>query len=127
VFLELQSYLDVGLLLLRAITAVIFLSSGWSHVVQAQERSKSMGMSVPSTYLLGIVELLGGLSVLLGIYPQFGAILLIVVMLGAIYKKVAAWNTGFWGEKSMGWHYDLLLLIASMVILFSGGGAYRLV
>jgi putative oxidoreductase len=54
------------------------------------------------------------------------AIGLILIMLGAIQKKVAVWHTGFWGEKASGWHYDLMLLIMCLVILFTDGGRYVL-
>jgi putative oxidoreductase len=47
---------------------------------------------------------------------------LILIMLGAIQKKVFVWNTGFWGEKTYGWHYDLTYLVANLVILTTGGG-----
>jgi putative oxidoreductase len=37
------------------------------------------------------------------------------------------WHIGFWGDKTYGWHYDLLLLVASLVILTTGGGRLVLV
>ena len=57
---------------------------------------------------------------------QWAALGLILVMLGAIYKKVAKWHTGFWGEKSMGWHYDVLMIAMNLVIVTMGGGKYSL-
>lgn len=50
----------------------------------------------------------------------------VLVMLGAIQKKIFVWRTGFWGERSSGWHYDLLLAVASLVIATTGGGRYVL-
>jgi putative oxidoreductase len=47
---------------------------------------------------------------------------LILIMLGAIQKKIFVWHTGFWGEKSYGWHYDLMFVVMNLVIMFSGGG-----
>jgi putative oxidoreductase len=43
-------------------------------------------------------------------------------MLGAIQKKIFVWHTGFWGEKTYGWHYDLMLVMMNLVILFTNGG-----
>ena len=51
---------------------------------------------------------------------------LILVMLGAIQKKIFVWHTGFWGEKASGWHYDLMLVVMNIVIACSGGGKYVL-
>ena len=62
------------------------------------------------------------LGVALGVLTQVAALGLILIMLGAIQKKLFVWHTGFWGDKTYGWHYDLLLLVANLVILTTGGG-----
>jgi putative oxidoreductase len=114
---------DIALLLLRLMIAAIFATSGWAHATKPKERAESIDMSPSFTQLLGIVELLGAASVALGLFPEAGAILLVGVMIGAIYKKVFAWKTGFWGDDGQGWYYDLLYLVCSLVILTTGGGA----
>jgi putative oxidoreductase len=114
---------DVALLLLRLMIAAIFATSGWAHATKPEQRGESIEMTPPATLLLGVVELLGAASVALGLYPEAGALLLIGVMLGAIYKKIFAWKTGFWGEEGQGWYYDLLYLVCNLVILTTGGGA----
>ena len=52
------------------------------------------------------------------------AIGLILVMLGAIQKKIFVWHTGFWGEKASGWHYDLMFVLINLVIAFTDVGRY---
>ena len=47
---------------------------------------------------------------------------LILIMLGAIQKKIFVWKTGFWGKGGSGWHYDLMLLVMNLVIVVTGGG-----
>jgi putative oxidoreductase len=69
---------------------------------------------------------MGGLGVAFGVLTQLAAIGLILLMLGAIQKKIFVWHTGFWGEKSSGWHYDLMLLLMNFVIVCTGGGKYVL-
>jgi putative oxidoreductase len=123
-FPQLARFTDLGILLLRLLVAAVFLTSGWSHVTKAEERSKSIGMSKGFTVFLGVAELAGGLGVLLGILTQIAAIGLILVMLGAIQRKIFVWHTGFWGEKASGWHYDLMFVVMCLVILFTGGGRY---
>src|ERR1051326_9130258 len=105
-FPQLAQFTDLGLLLLRLMVAVIFLASGWSHVTKSAERAKSIGMSPGFTKFLGIAELAGGAGVAVGVLTQPAAAGLILVMLGAIQKKMFIWHTGFWGDKSSGWHYD---------------------
>ena len=113
---------DWSLLLLRIIVAVVFGSSGFSHLKSPAERAKSIGMPVPATIFIGVAELSGAIALAVGFLTQWAALGLILIMFGAIYKKIAEWHTGFWGEKSMGWHYDLLFVVMNLVILTTGGG-----
>ena len=115
-----------ALLLMRLVVALVFGTSGFSHLKSPQERAKSIEMSVPFTIFLGAAELLGAIALALGVFTQWAAIGLILTMLGAIYKKAVKWKTGFWGEKSMGWHYDLLFIVMNLVILTTGGGRFAL-
>ena len=41
----------------------------------------------------------------------------LIVIVGAIQKKIFVWHTGFWGERSFGWHYDLMLLVMNLVLV----------
>lgn len=125
-FPQLLQFQDLGLLLLRLMVAVIFVASGWSHVTKADERSKSIGMSKTFTLFLGTAEIAGSLGVAFGVLTQPAAIGLVLIMLGAIQKKIFVWKTGFWGEKTYGWHYDLMLVSMCLVILFSDGGKWVL-
>ena len=121
-FPQLFQFTDIGLLLLRLMVAVIFISSGSSDLKDPAGRSKSLGMSKGLTLFIGAAEIAGGLGVAFGLLTQLAAIGLIFIMLGAIYKKFFVWHSGFWGEKSSGAHYDLMLLVMSLVILLTNGG-----
>jgi putative oxidoreductase len=122
VFPQLAAYTDHALLFMRLMVAVVFVASGWGHVSHPKERGKSIGMSPAFTAFLGTSEIAGGLGVAFGVLIQLAAIGLILVMLGAIQKKIFVWHTGFWGEKSEGWHYDLLFVVMNLVILTTNGG-----
>ena len=113
---------DVGLLLLRLMLAAVFFDSGRNHLRNPAERSKSIGASTGFTVFLGSAELLGSVGVALGILTQLAAIGLILIMLGAIQKKIFVWKIGFWGGRAYGWHYDLMLLVMNLVIVTTGGG-----
>lgn len=125
-FPELAQYADLSLLFLRLMLAVVFATSGWSHVRDPRERGESIGMPPAVTAILGAVELAGATSVALGVYAQVGGLLLVAVMLGAIWKKIFVWKTGFWGDGGGGWYYDLLYLVGSLVIVTTGGGGWTL-
>ncbi|MGH7565745.1 MAG: DoxX family protein [Gemmatimonadota bacterium] len=126
-FPSLLEFSDLALFLLRVWIALLFGWSGWSHVRQPRERGKSIGMSPAVTAVLGAVELVGAVLLVVGLWIQIAAGLLVAVMLGAIAKKAFVWKTGFWGkESSQGWYYDALYLVCNLVFLATGGGSIGL-
>jgi putative oxidoreductase len=125
-FPQLARLTDLGLLLMRLMVGLVFVTSGYTHLKDPAARAKSIGMSTPFTIFLGIAEAAGGLGVAFGVLTQLAAFGLILIMLGAIQKKIFVWHTGFWGEQVPGWHYDLMLLLMNLVIAFTNGGAYVL-
>ena len=124
---QLLPFSDVALLALRLVIGAIFFESGRQHAGDPVGRAASIGFSPVITRMLGLAELAGALGVALGVLIQPAALGLMLVMMGAIQKKVFVWHTGFWGHKTYGWHYDLLLLIANLVILTTGGGRFVIV
>jgi putative oxidoreductase len=125
---RLLPYADVAVLLMRLLVGAVFVTSGWSHFRDPVTRAKSIGMSPGFTRFLGVAELAGGVGVALGILTQLAALGLILIMLGAIQKKIAVWHTGFWGKHGTdGWHYDLMLVMMCLVIATTAGGRYVLV
>ena len=125
-FPQLERFTDLSLLLLRLMVGLVFVTSGYSHLKDPETRAKSIGMSKPFTIFLGAAEVAGGLGVASGVLTQAAAFGLILIMLGAIEKKIFAWHTGFWGEKTSGWHYDLMFILMNLVIAATNGGAYVL-
>ena len=122
----LLQYSDEALLLMRLLVAIVFVTSGWKHATDPVARGKSIGKSPGFTRFLGVAELAGGLGVALGVLTQLAALGLILIMLGAIQKKIFVWHTGFWGKGSDGWHYELLFVAMCLVIATTGGGRYVL-
>jgi putative oxidoreductase len=120
----LYGHSDIALLVMRLLVGLIFVTSGWSHTKDPVTRGASIGQSPAFTRFLGIAELAGGLGIAFGVLTQLAAIGLILIMLGAIQKKIFVWKTGFWGKHSDGWHYDLMLIVMCLVIATSGGGRY---
>lgn len=123
IFPQLTRYSDIALLLLRLTVGAVFLSSGWRHLTNAEARSKDIGMSKGFTIFLGAAEFAGGLGVVSGVLAQLASLGLILVMLGAIQKKIFVWHTGFWGKSGTdGWSYDLMQVVMCLVIATTGGG-----
>jgi putative oxidoreductase len=101
---------------------VVFFESGRRHAGDPVGRAASIGLSPGLTRILGWAEMAAALGGGFGVLTQVAALGLMLVMLGAIQKKLFVWHTGFWGEKTYGWHYDLTYLVANLVILTTGGG-----
>jgi putative oxidoreductase len=123
---ELGQFADYGFLLLRLMVGVIFIYSGWNHLKDPAGRGKSIGMSKGFTFFLGAAEVAGSLGVMFGVLTQIAALGLIVLMLGAIQKKIFLWHTGFWGKNVYGWHYDLMMIVMNIVIAVTNGGRFVL-
>lgn len=117
-----MQYTGLALLLLRLMVALVFGTSGFSHLRSPRERAQSIGQSVGFTAFLGAAELLGAIAIALGFLTQWAALGLMLLMLGAIYSKAVKWKTGFWGEKNSGWNYELMLILMCLVIFTTDGG-----
>jgi putative oxidoreductase len=115
---------DYALLFMRLLVGLVFVTSGWRHASDPVSRGKSIGLSPGVTRFLGIAEVAAGMGVALGVLTQLAALVLILIMLGAIHRKIFVWKTGFWGEHSDGWHYDLLFIAMNLVIATTGGGRF---
>jgi putative oxidoreductase len=123
----LAQFTDVALLLLRLMVGLVFFTSGWKHTSDPEARSKSIEMSKGFTLFLGIVECAGALGVMAGVLTQLAAIGLILIMLGAIWKKIFKWHTGFWGKHGTdGWSYELTMIAMNLVIATTAGGRFLL-
>ena len=127
-FPELARFTDVALLLLRIRVGIVFITSGWNHLRDPEARSKDVELSKGLTIFLGTAELAGGLGVVLGVLTQLAAIGLILIMLGAIWRNILLWHTGFCGKSwTKGWSYDTMFVVMNLVILISGGGNLSLI
>lgn len=122
-FAQLLQYNDVGLLLLRITIAIIFIYHGLPKLSKAQAMSAMMGMPAPMIFMLGMVEILASLGIAFGVFTQVSALLLAIIMVGAIGTKKMKWGVPFSAMDKIGWEFDLILLFASIAILLGGGGS----
>ena len=123
IFPQFARLTDVALLLLRIMVGIVFMTSGWKHLKDPEGRSKDIGMSKGFTIVLGAAEFAGSLGVIFGVLAQPAAIGFILIMLGAIQKKIFVWQTGFWGKSGTnGWSYEVILVVMNLVVVTTGGG-----
>jgi putative oxidoreductase len=121
---HLEALTDYGLLFLRVMVGAIFIGSGWDDLKDPAGRSKNLGLPKGFTIFLAVAEVAGGAGVILGILQQLAALGLVVIMLGALQKKIFVWKTGFWGKGHPGWYYELTIMSMLLVVLFTDGGRF---
>lgn len=121
-FTALTQFSDIGFLVLRLAVAAIFIYHSIPKLKNAKGMAQMMGAPAGAVFILGAVEFLSSLGLVLGIYTQLAALLLAIVMLGALVMKIMKWNAPFSAMDKTGWEFDLILLAANISILVSGGG-----
>lgn len=124
--------MDVVALIGRILFAALFLGSAFGHFAQSEAMSgyaASRGVPQPKLAVLasGLLILVGGLMVLLGIWIDLGALLLVLFLV-----PTAVLMHGFWKEtdaqakqmEMIAFQKDIALAGASLVIfaLYSGYG-----
>ncbi len=118
-----SQFTDFALVLLRVMVGLVFINSGYHATLRIPKRAPRASSSRRIfTIFLGFAEGLGGLAVLVGCLTQLAAIGLVLIMLGALQKKIFVWKTGFWGKDGLGWSYELTLVSMLLVILCTNGG-----
>ena len=115
-----MNYHDQVVLLLRIVLGIIFVYHGQAKVRKAGAMAEGFGWPKNLITLLGLAEIASGLGVAFGILLSWAALGMIVIMLGAMYYKIFKWKTPFWSMSSTGWEFDLLILVAALLILAHG-------
>jgi putative oxidoreductase len=123
-FPRLEPFTPYALVFLRLMVGLVFVDSGYNDLKNPGARSTSLGLPKGMLVFLGVAELLGGIAVIVGFLAQLASIGLILIMLGALQKKMFVWKTGFWGKDGFGWNYELILVSMLIVILCTNGGPF---
>ena len=121
----LVGYQDWSLLLLRVVLALVFLVHGWPKLIGLKNTwtmFDSMGFKPGMLWgtVVAMLEVFGGLGILLGVYLVPLSFLLALQMLVATLWKMKA------GQKFAGYEIDLLLVVALYALATIGGGVYVL-
>ena len=114
---------DVGLLVLRVALGAIFIYHSIPKLKAPAQMAKGMGQSKNFISLLGVIEFVAGLFLILGFLTRVGALLIVIVMLGALYYKLFKWHVPFAAHDKLGWEFDLILLAAAIALILLGDGS----
>ncbi|PAZ13054.1 DoxX family protein [Streptomyces sp. SA15] len=117
--------MDILVLIGRLLFAALFLGSAFGHLRQTKTMaeyaaSKGAPASVPVIRGSGLLLLLGGLSVLLGIWADLGALLLAVFLIPTALLMHAFWKESDAQARQMEmvqFQKDMALAGASLMLL----------
>lgn len=115
---------NLGKLILRLGVGAVFIYHGYPKLVaptavMAVGFFTKIGVPAPGFFapFVGVVELVGGICLILGLITRFWAAGLVIDMAVAILgaKGLAKW---------VGIEFELTLLVSSLLLFLSGAGAY---
>ncbi|MRN54122.1 DoxX family protein [Paenibacillus monticola] len=125
---------SVALLLLRVVIGVAFVGHGAQKLfgwfggygpkgTGGYMESIGMKPGVAMAVLAGLMELVGGILFVAGLFTPVAAVLIIATMLGAIIKVHAP--NGFW-STSNGVEFPLTVLVIALAVALAGPGSISL-
>jgi putative oxidoreductase len=125
---------DFGLLIVRLVVGLVFAAHGaqklfgWFGGYGPKGTGgwfESIGIKpgVAAAIAVGIIEFFGGILFAAGLFTAVAAILMAIVMVGAVVK--VHFQHGFW-NTSNGYEFNLVLIAVLVAIALTGAGAYSL-
>jgi putative oxidoreductase len=120
---------EIGKVILRGILGLIFFIHGLDKfqggITNTAGYFDSLGVPGFLAYAVAVIELVGGIALILGIGTQIISLLFALIMVGAIIT--AKLPAGFLGNGQMaGYELDLALLAMSIFFIFAGKSALSL-
>src|SRR5688572_921094 len=121
--------LSVGIALVRVITGCVFLAHGYQKLfvfglAGVTGAFTQMGIPAPTIIapLVAVVELVGGVALILGLLTRLAALGFVIDMLGAIF--IVHLKNGFFLPNGI--EFALTLLVASLGLVIAGAGAFSI-
>jgi putative oxidoreductase len=125
--LSYNNFQNTALLILRIITAAIFIVAAYyKFPFWSMEPEGMSGFLLFTTRLLSIAEPLGAIAVLIGFLTRWAAAGQIIIMVGAIFVTQFVFGIGFVTPTSAGWNMPLAVLAGCLVLLAFGPGAWSI-
>ena len=118
---------DVALLFLRILLGVIFLYAGIAKIGLWFSTHGMSGTMLELMKFLSLVESLGGLALLLGLFTRRAATGLAIIMAGAVLFMQAAMQAPFFtSPQGSGLDHIMLILASCVVLMVFGAGEFSL-
>jgi putative oxidoreductase len=122
-----------GLALLRIALGIAFLLHGWAKLSGGIDGVAGVGgffggLGIPApglmAWIVTIVEVVGGILLIVGFLTQIAGILLALDMLGVIIFAYFGQGTPFIDRGVISWEMELVFGIGALCIALAGPGAW---
>lgn len=115
---------EIGKVILRVMVGLTFFLHGLSKfqggILNTVGYFDSIGIPGFLAYVIAVIELAGGIALIIGLGTRIITTLFAFIMLGVIFT--AKLSLGFFGNGQMvGYELDLLFLAASIYFVFAEG------
>ena len=118
-------------LLLRVVTGVLFLTHDAVKIFIFTPAGTagffgSIGLPPALAYVAMVLEFVGGVALILGIWPRVAALVMVPLMVGTIVA-VHGHNGFLFTNANGGWEYPAFWALAMVVLALIGDGVWALV
>ncbi|MGA9288188.1 MAG: DoxX family protein [Anaerobacillus sp.] len=119
-----KTYPHLGLLTIRLVVGMLFFAHGFLKFSEGIANTvaffETIGLSGFLAYVVGIIELTGGVLMVFGLGTRVISVLFSMILIGALL--LVKRSTGMLG----GYELDIAFLAMSVSLFLSGGGPYSL-
>lgn len=122
----------LALLALRIGVGVELMVHGWPKIKSPASVAGFMGQlgmkpALFWTWIVALVEFLGGIALILGLLTRPTAFFVTIeFLLIAFYLKPKKMKVPFTTPQGAGWEWDWLIMMMGLALLLAGAGAYGL-
>ena len=129
--LNITVFAPYGLAILRVVLGIAFLVHGWSKWSMGVDNvagffNDPLGIPAPAlmAWVVTIVELVGGLFLIVGFLTQLAAILIFLDMFGAIVYAYLSQGAPFIERGAISWEKEAVFAAAALCLALAGPGAW---
>lgn len=101
---------------MRLAVGIIFIYHAIPKLRDPGKMAQGLGWDKNQVLGLGIIEFMASLGLIGGVATNISSLFLMLVMVGAMYHKIAKWKVHFMAANSTGWEFDFLIFCASLTI-----------
>ncbi len=122
---------DIAILILRVVVGIVMVAHGVGKFKKRKILDKKWldhyGFPIGTVLFAGVIQLLGGLAVIGGVFTRYAALILALNMLVATYICIWKHHEPFNSvSPGKGWDINLLITGALVVLILLGDGKWSL-